>query len=72
MTVSTSPSQKGEIHALLGENGAGKSTLVKILFGSLQQTAGDVLWNGDIVHVNSPSQARALGHRHGVPALFPV
>lgn len=53
--------QKGEIHALLGENGAGKSTLVKILFGSLQQTAGDVLWNGDIVHVNSPSQARALG-----------
>lgn len=53
--------QQGEIHALLGENGAGKSTLVKILFGSLQQTAGDVLWKGDEVHVKSPSEARALG-----------
>jgi len=53
--------QKGEIHALLGENGAGKSTLVKILFGSLQQTSGEVLWNGDPVTVTSPSQARALG-----------
>ena len=53
--------QKGEIHALLGENGAGKSTLVKILFGSLQQTEGSVFWNGEQVHVDSPSQARALG-----------
>ncbi len=53
--------QKGEIHALLGENGAGKSTLVKILFGSLQQTDGSVLWNGESVHVDSPSQAKALG-----------
>lgn len=53
--------QKGEIHALLGENGAGKSTLVKILFGSLQQTSGEVLWNGQPVHVHSPSEARALG-----------
>ncbi|MEP1206427.1 MAG: ABC transporter ATP-binding protein [Rhizobiaceae bacterium] len=53
--------QKGEIHALLGENGAGKSTLVKILFGSLQQTAGQVFWNGEEVHVKSPSEARALG-----------
>jgi len=52
---------KGEIHALLGENGAGKSTLVKILFGSLQQTSGDVLWNGELVHVKSPSEARTLG-----------
>lgn len=53
--------QPGEIHALLGENGAGKSTLVKILFGSLQQTSGDVLWQGSEVRVNSPSEARSLG-----------
>ena len=53
--------QEGEIHALLGENGAGKSTLVKILFGSLQQSSGDVFWKGEIVHVSSPSEARALG-----------
>ena len=53
--------QKGEIHALLGENGAGKSTLVKILFGSLLQTSGEVFWNGEQVAITSPSQARGLG-----------
>ena len=37
---------KGEIHSLLGENGAGKSTLVKMLFGSLQPTSGDIFWKG--------------------------
>ena len=31
-----------EIHALLGENGAGKSTLVKIIYGPLQPTAGEI------------------------------
>ncbi len=53
--------QPGEIHALLGENGAGKSTLVKILFGSLQENSGSVLWQGNAVNIQSPSQARALG-----------
>ena len=33
----------GEIHALVGENGAGKSTLMKILYGLLPRTAGEVL-----------------------------
>ncbi|MEM9734681.1 MAG: ABC transporter ATP-binding protein [Pseudomonadota bacterium] len=53
--------QRGEIHALLGENGAGKSTLVKILFGSLQPTEGQVFWNGKPISIGSPSQARELG-----------
>lgn len=52
---------KGEIHALLGENGAGKSTLVKILFGSLQPTAGQIFWNGKLIEIRSPSEARHLG-----------
>lgn len=53
--------EKGEIHALLGENGAGKSTLVKMLYGSLQPTSGDILWNGKQVNMLSPSHARATG-----------
>ena len=36
----------GEIHALLGENGAGKSTLVKIIYGALQPTSGQLFWKG--------------------------
>ncbi|MFK0382373.1 ABC transporter ATP-binding protein [Agrobacterium sp. NPDC090273] len=51
----------GEIHALLGENGAGKSTLVKMLFGVLAPTSGDILWQGSPVSIGSPSEARKLG-----------
>ena len=51
----------GEIHALLGENGAGKSTLVKMFYGSLQPTAGEILWRGVPLRVGNPAQARALG-----------
>ena len=51
----------GEIHALLGENGAGKSTLVKMFYGSLQPTAGEILWRGAPLRVENPAQARALG-----------
>jgi ABC-type uncharacterized transport system ATPase subunit len=51
----------GEIHALLGENGAGKSTLVKILYGALQPTAGEVRWKGQAVALPNPAAARRLG-----------
>ncbi|MDQ1185978.1 ABC transporter ATP-binding protein [Agrobacterium larrymoorei] len=51
----------GEIHALLGENGAGKSTLVKMLFGVLEPTSGDIVWNGNSVRIGSPGEARKLG-----------
>ena len=51
----------GEIHALLGENGAGKSTLVKMLYGSLQPTSGQIYWKGEAVTIATPSAARKLG-----------
>ena len=51
----------GEIHALLGENGAGKSTLVKIIYGSLQPSAGELRWQGRPVTIASPAAARRLG-----------
>jgi ABC-type uncharacterized transport system ATPase subunit len=51
----------GEILALLGENGAGKSTLVKILYGVIEPTAGEILWEGRPVSISSPVEARALG-----------
>ncbi len=58
VTLSLKP---GEIHALLGENGAGKSTLVKIIYGSLQATSGQLSWKGQPVTVANPAAARALG-----------
>jgi simple sugar transport system ATP-binding protein len=51
----------GEIHALLGENGAGKSTLVKIMYGLIQPTAGELRWMNQKVVLAGPSEARALG-----------
>lgn len=51
----------GEIHALLGENGAGKSTLVKMLFGVLAPTSGQIAWEGRSVSIPSPRDARKLG-----------
>ncbi len=51
----------GEIHALLGENGAGKSTLVKIIYGSLQPTSGELRWMDTVTVVANPAAARKLG-----------
>jgi general nucleoside transport system ATP-binding protein len=51
----------GEVHALLGENGAGKSTLVKILYGVVEPSAGEIFFEGRPVTIASPVEARALG-----------
>src|SRR5438067_1652485 len=51
----------GEVHALLGENGAGKSTLVKIIYGALQPTSGELRWNAKPVTIDNPAAARQLG-----------
>src|SRR5580692_6519010 len=50
-----------QIHALLGENGAGKSTLVKAIYGLIQPSAGEMLWQGRRLVLAGPSEARALG-----------
>jgi len=50
-----------EIDALLGENGAGKSTLVKIIYGLIQPTEGELRWMGDKIVLTGPSAARELG-----------
>src|SRR5258708_15235299 len=50
-----------QIHALLGENGAGKSTLVKTVYGLIQPSEGEMLWQGERMVLSGPSEARGRG-----------
>jgi simple sugar transport system ATP-binding protein len=56
----------GEVVALIGDNGAGKSTLVKVLSGVTRPDAGEIIVNGEPVHLSSPVEAR----RHGIETVY--
>ena len=59
---------EGEIHALIGENGAGKSTLMKMLFGMIPKTSGQIYVNAQEVNFSSSKDAIEMGigmvHQH--------
>jgi ABC-type sugar transport system ATPase subunit len=51
----------GQVTALAGDNGAGKSVLTKTIAGIYPPDAGQLFWEGQPVHLRSPSEAAALG-----------
>ncbi|MDR1128357.1 MAG: ABC transporter ATP-binding protein [Treponema sp.] len=65
--------RRGEILCLAGENGAGKSTLMKILYGMVEPTEGEIFVRGRPEKIRSPLDANRLGigmvHQHFM--LFP-
>ncbi|MFJ2190516.1 sugar ABC transporter ATP-binding protein [Kitasatospora sp. NPDC087861] len=53
----------GQVTALMGENGAGKSTLLRILTGDHQPTEGRIRLDGQVLDLDSPTDARRAGIR---------
>ena len=51
----------GEVLGLVGENGAGKSTLIKVLGGAHAPDAGEILIEGKVAHIPSPTAAQQAG-----------
>ena len=51
----------GSVHALMGENGAGKSTLMKCMFGIYHMDEGEVIYEGEPVHIRGPLDALNRG-----------
>ena len=65
--------RRGEILGLIGPNGAGKTTLVSMVNGTLQPTAGDILFEGHSVRA-LPAFRRAhlgIGRTFQVMKPFP-
>jgi D-xylose transport system ATP-binding protein len=51
----------GEVMALVGDNGAGKSTLIKCIAGIHPSDSGEILFEGQVVHIHGPKDAARLG-----------
>ena len=51
----------GKVTALAGDNGAGKSVLIKTIAGIHSPDGGEILWEGNPVHLRTPRDAAALG-----------
>jgi simple sugar transport system ATP-binding protein len=52
---------KGEVLGVVGDNGAGKSTLMKVLAGMYPPNKGELLIQGQPLHLRSPRDARDRG-----------
>ena len=57
--------EPGKVTAMLGANGAGKSTLIKVLSGVNGDYGGSVHIDGEPIHIDHPTTARA----HGIQAV---
>jgi D-xylose transport system ATP-binding protein len=53
--------RNGEVMALVGDNGAGKSTLIKCVAGTHTADSGEIIFEGEEVHIHGPKDSARLG-----------
>ena len=65
--------RRGTIHALIGPNGAGKTTCFNLLTKFLEPTAGTILYKGDDITREKPSDIARRGviRSFQISAVFP-
>ena len=64
----------GRVHAVLGENGAGKTTLMRILYGEIKPTRGEILLDGRPARFRGTRDAirRGIAMIYQHPRLVPT
>ena len=62
--------QPGEVTGYLGPNGSGKSTTMKMITGLLTMTAGEILFDGRLIHDNLIEYKRRMGYVPEEPYLY--
>jgi len=60
---------QGQTLAVRGENGAGKTTLLRVLAGLMPATSGDVLLEGEPLHIRRRAHRGAIAAMIGAPPL---
>src|SRR4051794_34727333 len=60
----------GEITGYLGANGSGKSTTMKMVIGLIETTSGEILFNGEPIHVDLLAWKQRLGYVPEEPHLY--
>ncbi|SFR93654.1 amino acid/amide ABC transporter ATP-binding protein 1, HAAT family [Halomicrobium zhouii] len=65
--------QDGELLSLIGPNGAGKSTLINLITRMLEETSGDILFEGESITDLEPHEVvqRGVGKSFQTASIFP-
>ena len=65
--------REGELVSLIGPNGAGKSTLINLITRMLDETSGDILFEGESITDLEPHQVvqRGVGKSFQTASIFP-